>query len=72
MKKLILNRDIYSNYSIEKTMQAYRNHAVMTVYYDACYATVSFLQCKYDSDQTIKEFENYMIGVENAKHGVSV
>lgn len=71
MKKLILNREIYSNQSIARTMQAYSNHAMITVNYDACYATVFFDQRKYDSDQTIKEFENYMIGVENAKHGVS-
>lgn len=71
MKKLILNREIYSDQSIERTVQAYRGHARITVSYDACYATVTFWKCKYNADQTVKEFENYMIGVENAKHEVS-
>lgn len=66
MRKLRINRSIYSDKSIEKTMQIYKNHAVTTVSYKNCYATVTFWKCKYDEDQTIKEFENYMIGVENS------
>lgn len=71
MKKLRLNREIYSDQSIERTARAYRGYAVTTVSYDAHYITVTFQKCKYDAEQTVKEFENYLIGVENAKHGVS-
>lgn len=65
MKKLRINRYIFSNETIEKTMAAYRNHAATTVSYKQDYATVTFWKCKYDEELTIKEFENYMIGIEN-------
>lgn len=71
MNKLRLNRELFSNQSIERTMQTYKRYATMTVSYDAHYVTVTFRKCKYDAEQTVKEFENYLIGVENAKHGVS-
>ena len=65
MKKIKFNRSIYSNETIEKTRMAYKNHAVTTVIYKQEYAIITFLKCKYDEELTIKEFENYMIGVEN-------
>lgn len=65
MKKLRINRYIFSNETIEKTMAAYRNHASTTVFYKQDYAIVTFWKCKYDEALTIKEFENYMIGIEN-------
>ena len=66
MKKIRINRSVYSDDTIEKTMVAYKNHAVTTVQYKRDYAIVIFWKCKYDEAQTIKEFENYMIGVENS------
>lgn len=47
-------------------MMVYKNHAVTTVQYKRDYAIITFWKCKYDEEQTIKEFENYMIGVENS------
>ena len=47
-------------------MMVYKNHAVTTVQYKCDYAIITFWKCKYDEEQTIKEFENYMIGVENS------
>ena len=66
MKKLIINRSVYSNKSIEKTRLAYKNHAVTTLQYKDKYAIITFWKCKYDEELTMKEFENYMIGVENS------
>lgn len=66
MKKLRISRSVYSDGTIEKTMAAYKNHAVTTVAYKGDYAIVTFWKCKYDAEQTIKEFENYMIGAENS------
>ncbi len=65
MRKLKINRSIYSDESIEKTMKIYKKHAMTTVSYKSNYAIVIFWKCRYDEVQTIKEFENYMIGVEN-------
>lgn len=66
MKKVKINRNIYSEHTIEKAMEIYKNHAVTTLRYKGDYATITFWKCKYDEDQTIKEFENYMIGLENS------
>ena len=66
MKKLRINRSIYSDDTIEKTLLVYKNYAVTTVHYKRDYAIITFWKCKYDEDQTMKEFENYMIGVENS------
>lgn len=66
MKKVKFSRSVYSDSTITKTMQAYRNYAVVSVKYSRDHATVTFWKCKYGEDITIKEFENYMIGVENA------
>jgi hypothetical protein len=66
MKKLRINKNVYSDATIEKTMLAYKNHAITTVHYTQDYAIITFWKCKYDEEQTLKEFENYMIGVENS------
>lgn len=66
MKKIQINRSVYSDDAIQKTMEAYKGYAVMTVNYQKEYAALTFWKCKYDEDQTTKEFENYMIGIENS------
>lgn len=66
MKTVKINRSIYSDQTIAKTMQVYKNHAVTTVKFQDVYAVLTFWKCKYDEAQTIKEFENYMIGIENS------
>lgn len=66
MKKLRVNRDIYSNTAIEQTINAYTSYAAISVSYRQRYAIITFRKCKYDEVQTVKEFENYMIGAENS------
>ena len=66
MKKIKYNRDIYSDSAIYTAMLAYKSYAVMTVNYNKEFAVITFWKCKYDEAQTIKEFENYMIGAENS------
>lgn len=66
MKKVKFNRSIFSDKTITKTMMVYKNHAITTVKFDEDYAVVTFWKCKYSEGQTIKEFENYMIGIENS------
>ena len=66
MKKIKLNRSIYSDKAINSALTAYNNLAMFTVDLNSEYATVTFIKCKYDEDQTIKEFENYLIGAENS------
>ena len=39
--------------------------ARISVIEEAKYIQVSFTDCKYDEIRTVKEFENYLIGLEN-------
>ena len=66
MKKLRVNRSVYSDDAVAKTMLVYKDFATTSVSYKKDYAIITFWKCKYDEEQTIKEFENYMIGVENS------
>lgn len=66
MKKVQINRSVYSDKTIKTTLEIYQNHAITTVKFKADYAVVTFWKCKYDEEQTIKEFENYMIEIENS------
>lgn len=65
MKIVHFNRSIFTEETIKTAMNVYKNHAFTTVKYNSDYAVVTFWNCKYDEEQTIKEFENYMIGIEN-------
>lgn len=66
MKKLKINRSIYSDKAIRNAIQAYQYVAVITPKMNEDHAILTFWKCKYDEDQTMKEFENYLIGVENS------
>ncbi len=66
MKKIQINRSIYSDETIKETMKIYQHLARTTVKFKEKYAIVTFWKCRYDEEQTIKEFENYMIGIENS------
>ncbi len=65
MKELKLSKDIYSIQGIEKTIGAYSGYATMEIYNRGAHWRVTFSACKYDEKLTVKEFENYLIGMEN-------
>ena len=67
MKKIKISRAIYSDKTIESTAKIYQSYADITINYTKEYAVLIFSECKYNESQTIKEFENYMIGTENSK-----
>lgn len=66
MKKLKVNRSIYSDKTIKSTMQAYQHLATITVQNIGDYTVLTFRKCKFDEERTVKEFENYLIGIENS------
>lgn len=66
MKKVKINRGIFSDETIRKTMEIYKDYTVATLKFNTDYAIITFWKCKYDEAQTIMEFENYMIGIENS------
>ena len=67
MTKLLLSADIYSYTNIIETCDAYRGFADIKFTKKDSYYELTFDDCKYDSDITIKEFENYLINIENLK-----
>lgn len=67
MTKLLLSTDIYSYANIMETCEAYREFADIKIEEMDSYYELTFDDCKYDPDITIKEFENYLINTENLK-----
>ncbi len=67
MNKLILSKEIYSEDSIEETCEAYSNLARIRIKKRKECMELIFDRCRYDTDITIKEFENYLINAENMK-----
>ena len=65
MNRLKLNLDIYSIENIEKTCQVYEDYARIKILHEGSKIELEFNECKYDPDLTMKEFENYLINVEN-------
>lgn len=65
--RLILSADIYSQASIEKACQAYKNYADIKIKQTKLNMELTFDRCMYESGLTMCEFENYLINVENAQ-----
>ena len=65
MKQLWLNKEIYSGGTIRNAIKAYSGYAAFSVIEDNTYICLQFDKCKYDELRTVKEFENYLIGLEN-------
>jgi len=66
MKIVKYNRSIYSNRAIDEAILAYSQLATITKSINNEYVELTFDNCKYDDDITVKEFENYLIGIENS------
>ena len=67
MVKLLLSTEIYSEKSIKETCDAYKDFAKIKVKRKSIYIELIFNSCKYDPNVTVKEFENYLINIENMK-----
>ena len=66
MNKIKFNKGIYSEETVRKTIKVYKDLALITANFQEDYIIVTFWKCKYNQMQTIHEFENYMIGIENS------
>lgn len=67
MNRLYLSKDVYSEDSVKKTCLVYSGYAQIKLKQKNSHIELSFDRCKYDPDLTMKEFENYLINVENSK-----
>lgn len=69
MNSLLLNKELYPVNIIEKGISDYKSLATITYINKDCHYALSFDDCLYDEKLTIKEFENYMIGLIVSKKG---
>lgn len=67
MIELKLNKDIYSEDNIKKTVSVYQGYALIDIINSDSNYVLRFNDCKYSEILTIKEFENYLIGIENSR-----
>lgn len=67
MVQIDLNTEIYSEESVKQAIQAYRDYATISTGSKRGHIFVIFSECRYDEQMSIKEFENYLIGVENSR-----
>ena len=65
MKTLRLSKKVYQEDSIRLTITAYQNYAQFSIKEFPDAWEIVFSDCKFDEDRTVKEFENYLIGIEN-------
>lgn len=66
MIKLRLNHEIYSEKCVNMAIDAYKELAKITLLHGKRNAEIIITHCKYDEEQTAKEFENYLICLENS------
>lgn len=65
MMSLRLKKEIYRQSKVAEAIRAYKGITDICVEEQTEYWQLMFNNCKYDECRTIKEFENYLIGVEN-------
>lgn len=66
MKKIKISREVFSDTTIDQALYDYKEIAKTTLKRKDKFSIITFWYCKYDENRTIKEFENYLIGLENS------
>lgn len=66
MKKIKIRSEIFSEKNIKKALNDYKNITKASFKKGNIYHTITFWKCVYDEELTVKEFENYLIGLENS------
>lgn len=66
MIRLKIKNDIYTETNIKKAINVYKHLVDIEVEcHENGYMILCFNNCMYDEKLTVKEFENYLIGMEN-------
>lgn len=63
--KVKINKEIFRYHSLQKALAAYKGYAEFSISEEQDSWVVELAKCRYDESLTAKEFENYLIGVEN-------
>lgn len=67
MNKLKLTTNIFSKAYIEEAIRAYKDICNIEISEINNYIVCKFTDCIYNTEETIKEFENYVIDLMNTK-----
>lgn len=59
--KLLLNKELYNNDAVRKTMKAFSALTEISLSETDKYYELIFRDCKVNTIQTIREFENYVL-----------
>ncbi len=65
MNKLKLNKDVYNELMVTQSIDAFTQIVDIGLEISLNYFICSFSNSKYDLDETMKEFENYLIDLTN-------
>ena len=65
MREISLSKEIYSENCIKKAIADYDSLAKIKYALKGDTWQISFTKCKVDETRTIREFENYLIELEN-------
>lgn len=65
MIELSFDKEIYSEGNLLAGIAAYKEFAAIELNNNGQKWNLCFSECKYDEKITAKEFENYIIGLEN-------
>lgn len=61
MNSLVLSKEIYPEHCLSQAKSDYTQLATITISENSSKWIIEFSDCVYDINQTIKEFENYLI-----------
>ena len=64
MSRLYLSKEIFMKRMIEKAINDYSSLTCISVVEETKYWVLYFQKCRYGPELTMKEFENYLIGIE--------
>ena len=62
---LEISKEIYDINSLQDALKAYKELATINLNDTESKWILEFRKCRYDAARTMKEFENYLIGMEN-------
>lgn len=65
MNKLSLSKELYSETLVRQSVEAFAQIADINIIISSKYYICDFLNSKYSLNETIKEFENYLIDLTN-------
>lgn len=60
-----LNKEIFTKSKIVYAIDIYRDYANIKMTEESGYWILDFKNCRYGRERTEREFENYLIGLEN-------